>query len=317
MMGCWNHTCMLTNLPVTAGEKIATVILMKTREGYGDCHAYKTWHPAPVMYYGEYDDYGGSEDCYGSQIDYILKEFRDNAAVVKPDDEKKRGGDEYLTDIEQFSRDGDAGGLTLIGNDSQNSAVDVELAVIKTSVLDKFLDRYYWTDYKLKTANGDEVKITYKYLCGTIPVYIAKLKEHYAQEFHFREYPEVEWDSKDVLGRYVQHHASDVTPQFFRHSWLDRMKELTVAGDDDALTDFLEEFIKYMMIQSYYSYSRRVYVRPMCSSQAIETDAQELTAEITLEVAAQQRKDWEEEDYAEDQWDPVRNLFIEQETFTF
>ena len=47
------------------------------------------------------------------------------------------------------------------------------------------------------------------------------------------------------------------------------------------------------------------------------TDAQETMAQITLEAAEQQRREWEEEELPEDMWDPVREVFMEQAGFEF
>jgi len=312
-MGCWNHTCMLSNLPVKYGEEIATIILTQTREGYANCDSRRDWCPAPVMYYGKYDDYGGSENCHGAAIPYILNEFLRNQPTVE------EGKEQAFDDIEKFSRMGDAGELVLCGNNNGNVKQPVRLAVIKQSVLDRLLERYYFTSYHLTTSTGEEVKITYKYLCGTIPLYVAKLKEHMA-DAELRSWnllPDVDWDDTDILGSWLGHHERDVVVQFFRLSFIHRLRTLVAPGNDEELTAMLEEFCKYMIILSFMTTARRTYTHATGGSQDMGTDAQETIAQITLEAAEQQRREWEEEDFPDDAWDPVREVFMEQAGFEF
>jgi len=97
-MGCWNHTCFLSNLSISAGTDIALMTLIQTEPGMGSCRPTEHYYPAPVMIYGEYDDYGGMENCYGGETEYLLKEFVDCGAIKDN------------TDAAEYSRLGDQGG---------------------------------------------------------------------------------------------------------------------------------------------------------------------------------------------------------------
>lgn len=66
-MGCWNGTCMISNLPIISGEKIKLVLL---QSGYnpnvighsGYVYSNEVLAPAFLPISGEYNDYGGIEN---------------------------------------------------------------------------------------------------------------------------------------------------------------------------------------------------------------------------------------------------------------
>jgi len=60
-MGSWNTTCMLTRLPIQAGEKVAGVLLVKKGEPRVTSLPNEVWTPASPILFGEYDGYGSME----------------------------------------------------------------------------------------------------------------------------------------------------------------------------------------------------------------------------------------------------------------
>lgn len=73
-MGCWNQTCFVTRVPITAGEKIKLFILQGHGYSYsdgttlplystiGDCYNTERWYPVGGPITAKYDDYGWAED---------------------------------------------------------------------------------------------------------------------------------------------------------------------------------------------------------------------------------------------------------------
>ena len=83
-MGCWNGTCMISNLPIISGEKIK-LILLHSHYGLKSvlntsayCYPNGILTPAFLALSGEYNDYGGienmEEDWNYNVITKILKE---------------------------------------------------------------------------------------------------------------------------------------------------------------------------------------------------------------------------------------------------
>lgn len=75
-MGCWNGTCMISNLHVTAGQEVIVFMLAKT--GYTDnfCYEHSHYTPCPIPFYGEYNDYGAVENCHGFGLDIVVDAIR-------------------------------------------------------------------------------------------------------------------------------------------------------------------------------------------------------------------------------------------------
>lgn len=80
-MGCWNGTCMISNLPIISGEKIKLVILKphlgkKEITSSGFCYSTGLMSPAFLPIEGEYDDYGTIEDIVEDwNTEFVLKNF--------------------------------------------------------------------------------------------------------------------------------------------------------------------------------------------------------------------------------------------------
>lgn len=73
-MGCWNHTCAVSNLHVTAGQDVFVFLLLKNRRSDGSsfCYGNALYDVVPLPFYGKYDDYGGVDECHGFGIPIIL-----------------------------------------------------------------------------------------------------------------------------------------------------------------------------------------------------------------------------------------------------
>lgn len=299
-MGCWNHTCFLSNLSITCGEEMALMTLIQTEPEMGAYGAVEHYYPAPVMIYGEYDDYGGMEKCYGSEIDYLLKEFVDNHTL-----------NDNIS-VEEFTRIGDQGGLyfsdvnvfhqKLKGN--KNAGIPVQHIAIKLCVLNQLLDQYHFIDYQIKDSKDKYVPINYEFLCDLIPTYIKKLKKHVEKNenndpifnrLNWEPVPPIMWNDSDILGKLLQNFINDVGRDFYRDSFKNHLHTLVKNNNDEGLINILKEFCKYSIIGSYMSYSRRVFIRPQCSSQETNPIAQKLMAEITLDVIEQEKEKFSED----------------------
>ena len=250
---------------------MALMTLVQTRPEMGACRPTEYYYPAPVMIYGKYDDYGGMENCYGTEIEYLLQEFIDNHTL------------EEDTSVEVFTTTGDSGGLYFADLNTfhkklkgeKNAGIPVQHVAIKMSVLNRFLDKYYFTDYHIlkdTSIDADDEKrfeqdnyvpINYKFLRDAIPAYIAKLKEHIKYDeddpalrrMILDPVPAPNWDDPDILGRWIHSFTRDVAQDFYRSSFIDRLQTLARNNEDEELTSCLQEFCKYMLIYSYINYS--------------------------------------------------------------
>lgn len=61
-MGCWNETCMLTNLPILTGDEVIAFLIQRNYMPNAGCNPDGNFRPITLPIVGRYDDYGGLED---------------------------------------------------------------------------------------------------------------------------------------------------------------------------------------------------------------------------------------------------------------
>ena len=71
-MGCWNKTCGLSNLHITAGTPTYVFVLEKNAH-YDHCYSTGLFSPLLLPFEADYDDYGGGEDSRGVALDLIME----------------------------------------------------------------------------------------------------------------------------------------------------------------------------------------------------------------------------------------------------
>jgi hypothetical protein len=70
-MGCWNKTCGLSNLHITAGTPVYVFVLEKNKS-YDHCYSTSLFSPLLLPFESTYDDYGGGEDSHGIALGLIM-----------------------------------------------------------------------------------------------------------------------------------------------------------------------------------------------------------------------------------------------------
>jgi hypothetical protein len=70
-MGCWNKTCGLSNLHITAGTPVYVFVLEKNKS-YDHCYSTGLFTPLLLPFESTYDDYGGGEDSHGIALGMIM-----------------------------------------------------------------------------------------------------------------------------------------------------------------------------------------------------------------------------------------------------
>lgn len=81
-MGCWNGTCGISQLPILAGQKVKTILMLQSRYhdvigGAGVCYSTAYFRPWFLPVTAEYNDYGSIENIEKDwNSDYMLETFR-------------------------------------------------------------------------------------------------------------------------------------------------------------------------------------------------------------------------------------------------
>jgi hypothetical protein len=75
-MGSWNGTCAVSNLFVTSGTEVAVFLLLENKEKKDFCYGNALYDMCPIPFYGEYDDYGGVENCSGFGLPIVMNALK-------------------------------------------------------------------------------------------------------------------------------------------------------------------------------------------------------------------------------------------------
>lgn len=75
-MGCWNKTCGLSNLHITAGTPVYVFVLERNKT-YDQCYSTGLFSPLLLPFESVYDDYGGGEDSSGVALPFVMKGLKD------------------------------------------------------------------------------------------------------------------------------------------------------------------------------------------------------------------------------------------------
>lgn len=75
-MGCWNETCMVSNLPIRAGDRIVAIpIIESSDKNPRGTYSAAYWAPFLPFVRGEYDDYGSIENTDDYVFEQVAKKF--------------------------------------------------------------------------------------------------------------------------------------------------------------------------------------------------------------------------------------------------
>lgn len=89
-MGCWNHTCAVTGLPIYESEEVEVIMLLASAHPEQASHCYPTsYHiPIPLTFQGQYNDYGAVENCKGIALPVLINAIRDNMVELEVGENK-------------------------------------------------------------------------------------------------------------------------------------------------------------------------------------------------------------------------------------
>lgn len=72
-MGCWNKTCGLSSLHITAGTPVYVFVLEENKDRDNNCYSTSLYSPLLLPFESVYNDYGGGEDSSGVALPLILE----------------------------------------------------------------------------------------------------------------------------------------------------------------------------------------------------------------------------------------------------
>jgi hypothetical protein len=141
-MGCWNGTCLLSNLPIMHGEPIVGFTIeyahFSDEADYsGSCYPEAWARPIGLPLYGEYDDYGGIEKVEENiAVKYLLHLFNQK-------------------DIGKLTADIERDDVKIVSNIT-NKKVGVGLVMAHRDIADKIVNSCNVDEYGVSLAKVAE-----------------------------------------------------------------------------------------------------------------------------------------------------------------
>ena len=304
-MGSWNHTCFLTNLPVLSGEEVY-VFLLKEGDFYNKYighHCYPTnyYEPLPFFFEGNYNDYGGVENCHGPLLPAIIEGIRLNLIEMPLDDNEyhdievsKKGLDiDSLFNYDHENR-------LFVGpdkfavNNGKPAPIRLTHIVIKKNVLDSFLAKYkldIYIDKKSKTLSYSQFMLRALKEVETI-------RKNVTPDCARPLARMLIGGTADKIINYALYRSRDGIDYDIIDGY-DVLLGAILAKDEALLEAVVSQLATMAMLLSYMANCRRMWIKPSgVGSQNTDVDAQLLTAKLIKEGASalqQKYKEWENE----------------------
>ena len=307
-MGCWNHTCAITNLPVMYNDPVYVILLLKQEDDDSLCYPTAFWRPLPFYFEGKYNDYGAVEKCHGPMLDDIIQAFKNCLH------EMEVGENEYH-DIpvkrDNFTIE------TLFNADHENrlnidykfsTPSQVKHIVIRKNVFEKLISQFpleYYDDELNK-----RVSQTYDERLELVISELLKKLKKYDEQFLASLPQNITIEEMSILGTggYKQMSAESIVDKvvskyldsdLIRYTPMFGVKKLLVdlyyKGDIDKIKLVMEQLTKLSILSFFMSCSRKVWSpQSGAGSQDSDTFSQVLLSNITIDEAAEFNKRFEE-----------------------
>lgn len=316
-MGCWNHTCSLTNLPIRANEDVYVMILQESEYKVNTwCYPYKMWMPLPFIFTGKYDDYGAVEDCDGDSIKPLIKHIVEYLVELPQGKNEfhdipvtKTGFDVYKlfeADLEDrlFVKP-----RVVFNQGDKNKVYRLKHIVYKKHALDMLLK-----EFNFETWSG--TKVSYDFVKDSLFEAVRK-NQLLNSGFSLRYHGDNGYVSR-MLDGHTEKYGSIVSPEY----WYDALQlpclldynftpeelagirtggiipdSLKCKLSDEQLEYVCSQFAMNHMLEAYMTYSRKSWTVPSGSGSQSDSDyAQKLTANIILATSLEDRRRNEYED---------------------
>lgn len=318
-MGCWNHTCAISNLPVMHHDEVYVILLVAERDDdpcKNNCYPTAYWRPYPAYFTGKYDDYGAVEECTGPMLNTIIEAVRKDLIEVE------QGENEYHDipvkkadfNLELLFEANHENRLFVKAWDAAWEARDgrpikrrMEHIVIRKAVFEKILSEfkielYNYTTKERGIYGAEQLK------ADGIKTFTEKLNK--IKELETRK--EAGEDVKLELNRliFMAELSLDRSPfgnafeelfRFVPNAAQDIKYEIMENRDESKIADYVEQIANLYWLGVFMGRNRRVWT-PTCGagSQDMETDTHRLLAQITLDEAHKIEKMYDEEYGEED-----------------
>lgn len=147
-MGCWNKTCGLSNLHITAGTPVYVFVLEEDRDS-SNCYTTSLFSPLLLPFESVYNDYGGGEDSSGVALPFILDALK--SSLVEMPLGENRYHDIEITrekfDIDLFFEAVHEDRLMIKHHPSEREPTEVTFTMFRKDIVDAILEQRVIVEY--------------------------------------------------------------------------------------------------------------------------------------------------------------------------
>lgn len=300
-MGCWNHTCAVTHLPIIAGEPVEVILLKASTntEENSYCHADAYHSPIPLTFGGIYDDYGGVEECSGVALPLLVETLKKNLFEMEVGENKYHDiaakKDEF--DIDKLFELDHEQRLFIVNPQKweydMREAVQIKHIVVRKTVYDEIVRGVTFESWKAGFK-----RIGYAELLAEIPQFTADLDEMISQKDPLKRMLLMMNDQvgDTVLGAILAHRGEGtygMNKPINTTQLLASMRE-NKDPDFDAMLINALDMSQFMTI---FEHGRRSWNVPSgAGSQNEDTSYHEMVARLTLSEAELIKNRWDDEE---------------------
>ncbi len=296
-MGCWNETCLLTNMPICHGDPSVFMILAQSMYRGADHHIYNVhdvYVPAGLPLFGIYDDYGTIEEVEkNAAAEATLGVFKEalktkHLKLAVPDHDKPKritGIDSLIHISERGYLEQDAKESFVRGPNGAIGYVHMHREAYDTVIKEMLSRKTYNTSRNLKAEALLDVKDYRKEIAKQI-------------KLHGEDGPLLHLSLSDNLGfiRFFR------TGDFFGGMYLlDQLREGALKKD------LVDAMIELYVFSAALGYLRKFWSPQCgCGSQCRETKLHDILAQFTRAQWQKDLKEYHEENIEEDpNFDPT------------
>ena len=182
-MGCWNGTCMLSNLPIFHGEDIKLIVMIdNSRSGSSFCEPFDYYRIVPTILNAEYDDYGRGEDIEEPLGSFVLNNIEEDL--------------DWESFFERIHRE------KIEVTDFMGDLRHVQFAMIRSDVFDKIISAVSISRWNEPDLTLSDVKmIGYRYIQDLKELYTGEdISMQFVNAMMLRE--------KNWFGRLISYHGT-------------------------------------------------------------------------------------------------------------
>jgi hypothetical protein len=305
-MGCWNKTCGLSNLHITAGTPVYVFVLERNKD-YDQCYATSLFSPVLLPFESVYDDYGGGEDSSGVALPFVMKGLKDQLVEFDLGENeyhdiavKKEGFNDKLF-FEACHED-----RMQIKGRFDVEPTQVYFTMMRKDIVDSILETRVIEDYvgEGKGTHGyGNNYIRYKF--ADITASVRPLIERLLEDISKSENEYIRFAIFDRMHNYRNefHAAKYLTYDSHRYSRIvdvkhlaSRALEIGTVESINKLEGLMIEHLKAVFIDSFMHSARKTWVPGGHEgSQSSSGGALRLLAKVTIDALDKEKAEWMED----------------------